>query len=168
MASGDSLIAFFAWDGSPPGVSGATFGTIQGTSTYNEFFPVANFDDTALEALDFMGIMPQHYAGGGLTCTVVFAHANNSSGPTWELAFRRINDDAEDLDTTAHTYVYNTVAAGVPSVVGEVGYDDVTFTDGADMDSLAAGELFNLRVRRDPATGGAGDARLLSIHVKET
>jgi hypothetical protein len=36
MASGDSLIAFFAWDGSPPGVSGATFGTIIGTSTDNE------------------------------------------------------------------------------------------------------------------------------------
>jgi len=168
MASGDSLIAFFAWDGSPPATNGATFGTIIGTSTNNEVFSVANFDDTTAEFLDFTGIMPQHYTGGGLTCTVVFAHANNSSGPTWELAFRRINDDAEDLDTTAHTYVYNTVAAGVPTVVGEVGYDNVTFTDGADMDSVVAGELFNLRVSRDVASGGTGDARLLSIHIKET
>ena len=168
MTTGDGLMAFFAWDGTVPFVSGAQLGSIQGTSSRNELFQIASFDDTKLEILDFMGVLPGHYTGGGLTCTIMFAHANNSSGPTWELAFRAIPDDTEDLDTTAHTYDYNTVAAGVPSVVGEVGYDDVTFTDGADMDNLAAGELFNLRVRRDPATGGAGDAQLISIYIKET
>jgi len=168
MASGDSLIAFFAWDGSAPVTNGATFGTIIGTSTNNEVFAVANFDQTTSEYLDFTGIMPQHYTGGGVTCTVVFAHANNSSGPTWQMAFRRINDDAEDLDTTAHTYAFNSVAAGVPSVIGEVGYDNVTFTDGVDMDSVVAGELFSLRVGRVGGTGGSGDSRLLAIHIKET
>ena len=168
MTTGDNLMVFMAWGGSQPSVSGCSLSYIIGTTSIKEAFEVANFDDTTREYLDFVGVMPNYYDGGGLTCTIMFAHANNSSGPTWEIAFRRIADDAEDLDTTAHTYAYNTVAAGVPSAVGEVGYDDITFTDGSDMDSIAVGELFNMRVSRDPATGGSGDASLISILVKET
>ena len=168
MASGDSLMVFFAWDGIPPVTNPAQFETIQGASSRNEAFKVVSFDDTTREYVDFLDVMPSNYTGGGLTCTVIFSHANNSSGPTWNMAFRRIGDDDEDLDTTVHSYAFNTVAAGAPSVVGEVGYDDVTFTDGADMDSLAAGELFNLRIYRDEATGGTGDSYLFCIHVKET
>jgi hypothetical protein len=169
MASGDPLITLYAWSGVAPATNGATFSTVQGTSTNNEFFQVADFDDTTDEFLDFPCVMPDHYAGTtGITCTVVFTHSHATTGPTWGLACRRIADDAEDIDTTAHTYVFNTVAAGAPSVIGEVGYDDITFTDGADMDSVVAGDLFILRAERDALGDATGDARLISIHITET
>ena len=45
------------------------------------------------------------------------------------MAFRSFEDDTEDLDTTAHTYDYNTVnIATLPTAVGEVSYDSITFT----------------------------------------
>src|SRR5690606_7875263 len=101
------------------------------------------------EYVDWRCVMPQHYAGGGLTLTICSGAGTTTGGVRWEAAIRRINDDAEDLDTTAHTYDFNGVSVTtLPSAVGEVSYDDVTFTDGEDMDSVAAGEQFILRVRR--------------------
>jgi hypothetical protein len=45
----------------------------------------------------------------------------------------------------------------------------VAFTDGAEIDSLVAGEAFRLLVRRDTATDtAAGDAELLRVELKET
>ena len=83
-----------------------------------------------------------------------------------------VADDAEDLDTTAHTYDYNAVVATAPSAVGEVAYDNITFTNGADMDSVVAGDYFILRVTRDPTpssgTDVTGDASLHAIYIKET
>jgi hypothetical protein len=142
---------------------------MQGTSTDNEVFQVALFDDTADEILDFACQMPEHYSGTtGITCTIQFAHSHASTGPTWDMALRRVADDAEDLDTTAHTYAYNSVSAGAPSAIGEVGYDDITFSDGADMDSVAKNELFYLRIKRDALTDGTGDAKLIMIYITET
>jgi hypothetical protein len=55
------------------------------------------------------------------------------------------------LDTTAHTYDYNAATFTTASVIGEWAYDAITFTDGADMNSLANGEFGILRIRREPA-----------------
>jgi hypothetical protein len=49
----------------------------------------------------------------------------------------------------------------------------ITFTDGADMDSLAAGEAFRLKIRRDAdGTGGTdditSDCELLRVVLRET
>lgn len=175
MASGNSLVTFSALHGVPPGTVYATQDHIVGASTPAESVPVLDFDASATEYIDFYGILPNHYGGGGLTLTVVFSmssdHDEGASQVRWEAAFRRLEDDAEDIDTTAHTYDYNGVSAVVPSAVGEVAYDAITFTDGADMDSLAAGEAFILRVKRthDHADDDAtGDAELHAVHVEET
>jgi len=89
------------------------------------------------------------YGGGGLTFTRPYSMSSATSGQVRiELAIRRMNDDAEDIDA-AHTYDYNGVSDTVPSAAGELSYPTVAFTDGADMDSLAEGELFILREYRD-------------------
>jgi hypothetical protein len=173
MASGDSLLILGAQNNGPPASSYATFDTIDGTSTPAEVIPVLDFDDTTQEYADFYCMLPEHYDGGGLTLTLVWSAAEAAPDVVeWQAALRRIADDAEDLDTTAHTYTYNAVVATAPSVVGEVAYDDITFTDGADMDSVAAGEYFILRITRDPTpssgTDVTGDASLHAVHVKET
>src|SRR5688572_1376931 len=173
MASGDTLLTLNPLDYTPPATIYATLDTMVGTSTPVEAFPVLDFDDTTQEYADFHGlVMPANYAGGGLTLTIFYSAAEAASDVVkWEAALRRIADDAEDLDTTAHTYAYNVVEDTAPSVIGEVAYAAITFTDGADMDSVAAGELFSLRVSRNPSTSGTdvtGDASIHAIRVSET
>ena len=164
MASGDTLQIFYAWGASVPySTTYPDFSVIQ-SATSKECFPIANFDNASTDYLDFTGVLPDYYDAGGVTCTIIWAYANTSTGPTWGIAFRAVPNDTEDLDLN-HTYDYNTVVPGIPSSVGEVGYDNITFTNGVDMDSLAAGQLFNLRIRR---TSGSYVARLLAIHMKET
>ena len=172
MAAGATLFSLFAQDAIPPATLGAVLDTILGTSTPAELIPVLNFDDTTVEYVDFLCQMPRNYGAGGVTLKITWAGAANTNEVVWSAAFRRIPDDAEDLDTTAFTYDYNNSAASTaPSAIGETSEDTIAFTEGADMDSVAAGENFILRVRRFASDAGddmAGDARLLSIEVRET
>lgn len=155
--------------GMPSATTPAEPAVITGTSSPAELIPVLRFDDSTVEYWDFHGVL-QGYGGGGLTVRFAFAHASQITGNvTWGAAIRRIADDAEDLDTTAHVYDFNDVVDAVPDVVGELSYFQIAFTDGADMDNLVNGERFILRIRR--STGGAvGDAMLLrsSIVILET
>lgn len=173
MATGDTLIILTPLDNTPPGTVYATLDTITGASTPAESIPVLDFDDTTAEYADFYCEMPRNYAGTtGVTLTFVWSAAATANTGVLRAAFRRVPDDTEDLDTTAHTYDYNTTGALTPaSAVGEVAYDTLTFTNGADMDSVAAGEYFILRVGRAPADGNdtlVGDLSLHAIEVKET
>jgi hypothetical protein len=170
MASGDTLLIFTARDGIPSATAGAAHAILAGGSTPAEGVPYLSFDSATDEHADFIGVMPRHYGGGGLTVTLHWASGATSNATVWNVAFRRIADDAEDVDTS-HTYDFNAVTATTASAAGEVDYAAITFSDGADMDSLAVGELFVLRVRRDADNGSdnmTGDAYLIAIEVKET
>ncbi|MDH3450926.1 MAG: hypothetical protein OEN20_00795 [Gammaproteobacteria bacterium] len=168
MASGDPLIPLDAWSGVPASIAGATFGTITGAT---EVYQCANFDDTTIQYLDFMCEMPSAYGGGGITVKIRWAAASATNAVVWQAALRRIEDDVDDIETS-HTYDYNAAAAATaPTVIGELSFDTITFTNGADMDSVAAGDLFVLRIRRKADDAGdtmSGDARLISVNVTET
>lgn len=59
----------------------------------------------------------------------------------------------------------NTVVPGTSGLVDVV---SVAFTAGADMDSVAAGESFRLKVTRDAASDTAtGDAELIKVELRE-
>lgn len=156
----------------PPATSGAQPTVRAGGSTPAENVPLWAFDASSIEYLDYYCTL-KNYASGGLTVELKWAAASATTGSVvWGAAVRRAADDAEDLDTS-HTYDFNNAsAAAAPSASGELSYDNVTFTDGADMDSLANNEAFVLRVRRDPTNGSddmAGDAQLWpSIVIRET
>ena len=83
-----------------------------------------------------------------------------------------VTDDADDLDTKTYAAANNANPTAA-SATGEVDYVNITFTDGADMDSVAAGEFFRMRVSRD-ANGTtstddmAGDMELICVTIKET
>jgi hypothetical protein len=174
MASGNTLAIFRAQDCQPPATAFAQFDTIAGASTPAESIPVLEFEDgtaTSGEYADFYGVLPRTYGGGGLTLTIYWLSSATTGNCVWKAAFRRIADDAEDLDTTAHTYDYNSVTATTANAAGELDYAAITFTDGADMDSLAVGEAFILRIFRDGDDGGdtlSGDAGLFAVEIKET
>ncbi len=83
---------------------------------------------------------------------------------------RRIQDDAEDIDAS-HTYDYNDVDDTAASASGELSYPTLAFTDGADMDSWAAGEVAIIRVRRNASHANdtmTGDAQLVGMWGRET
>jgi hypothetical protein len=174
MASGNTLLTLSARSCSLPATSYAELTSLTGGATPGERIILANFDDTTDEYIDLPDlVMPRAYAGGGLTLTIRWMAASATTGNViWGAAFRRDQDDAEDWDTTAHSYDFN-ASSGVaaPSAVGETSYDTITFADGADMDSVAAGEGFCLRIRRDADNGSdtmTGDARFWTIEIKET
>lgn len=167
MASGDPVVQVISI--MPPATLFATQDTRAGGSTPNEIVDVWDFDATTIEYLDLKCIL-HGYDGGGLTFRIKWSASSATSGTTgWEIAIRRIADDAEDIDGS-HTYVFNVVAATAPSVSGEVAYDVITFTDGADMDSAADGELLIARLRRNTAAPDdmTGDAELWALTGEET
>lgn len=165
MASGAKVVHIL--EVTPPNALYAQRSTLQGQSSPGENVRVWNFDQTTVEYMDFLCEL-RGYAGGGLTFTIAWAHAAATGSVVWGMAIRAIPDDAEDLDTTVHSYDYNnTPSVTVPTVIGEVGYDTLTFTNGVDMDNWANGELGIVRVRLT-STAATGDARLLGISGQET
>jgi len=164
MASGDTLAIFHVLQSEPPISAYAT------RDTRNDV-EIRDFDDTTDESLEFTGLMPSYYAGGGVTATIFWMATSATSGAAvLTLAFKSVSDDADDLDTKAFAAA-NSVTATAPSASGEVDYADITFTDGADMDSVAASEMFRLEITRDADNASdtmTGDVELIMIALKET
>jgi hypothetical protein len=139
----DTLARFTALDYQPPASNPATY------DTRNQH-PVLDFDTTTQEATIFSEVLPRWYTG-------------------WDVAFERIADGGQDLDADGFATAKTVTATTVPGTSGVVKVTSVAFTDGAEIDSLVAGEAFRLRVRRDTATDtAAGDAELLRVELKET
>ena len=171
MASGNTLLTFSSTAGTPPAANAASYGVRAGGSTPAESVPVLAFDAASDEYMDFYGVMPQAYGGGGLTVKIVWTSDTAiSDNCIFGLAFRSLEDDAEDVDTS-HSYAFNTVTDAAPSAAGEFVYPTITFTDGADMDSVGAGDAFILRLYRDADNASdtmAGDAQVLAVEIRET
>ena len=169
MASGQSVAIIYQI--TPPGANYATLDTRAGGSTPAENVPVYDFDASTAEYLDYYCQMMSNYSGGGITLQIKWSATSATSGDCiWRAAFRRIADNAEDVDTSK-SYDYNSITVAPANVSGEVKYDTITFTSGADMDSVTAGDMFILRIGRDAANGNddmAGDAELHYIVVTET
>ena len=166
MASGDTLCYFNALNNEPPASSFATLDT-------RNSIPVLDFDAGTDESAEFGGLMPRHYAGGGVTVTLGWMATDTTVTPhnvVWNAAFKSVSDDADDLDSKAFAAA-NTTTDAEASASGEVAYTTITFTDGADMDSVAAGEYFRLQITRDADNGSdtlTDDAELVFVEIKET
>jgi len=172
MASGD-LVGVIT-EIVPTATLGASEDTRADASTPVGHTPVWDFDDTAIEYLDIHGYL-FGYDGGGLTVLHPWTATDTTVTPhsaAWGGAFRAIAEGAEDMDAS-HTYDYNPVVDEEAGASGQTSIATITFTDGADMDSLADGINFVYRVRRDPTNGSdnlTGDAELWAsrIQIKET
>ena len=174
MASGNSLCVWTAASNEPPDDDFATLDTILTASADepDDVVPVLDFDPGATkEYSSFSAVMPAHYGGGGVTLTLMWSSGATSGNVKWDAAFKSFTDDADDLDTKVYAAV-NTVTVATASAAGEIDYAVITFTNGADMDSVAAGEYFRLSISRDSAAGGdtmnSNDAELIAIYLKET
>jgi hypothetical protein len=166
MASGNSLIALFPSCNEPPSSSAAT-------PDLRSNHPTLDFDGSTDEEAVFTAILPRNYSGAGLTVRLFVAFTSATSGTSrWQTAFERI--DASSLDIDADSFAsFNSGGVAAPGTSGQVVTVDIAHATGSEMDSLAAGELFRLKVRRD-ADGTSGtddittDAEILGIEIRET
>lgn len=165
MASGDTLCVFKPQDAMPPSTNYATLDVRNG-------YVVLDFDDTTDESTIFQGFMPTTYSSGGFSVKTKWMATSATTGTiSWDIAFMSVSDDADDLDTKSFAAA-NNINPTTASATGEVDYAATTFTDGADSDSVAAGEVFYLKVTRD-ANGTTstdnmtGDMELVEIEITE-
>lgn len=167
MASGNTLLTFLPTDNEPPSSNYATLDTRNG-------HPVLDFDGSTDEEAVFTGVLPRHYAGGGLTVYVHVAFTSATSGSgRLQADIERIDASSLDIDSDSFTGTFQSAGVSAPGTSGQVVVGTITFTSGAQMDSLAAGEPFRLKIRRD-ADGTSGtddittDMELVAVEVKET
>lgn len=167
MASG---LIIPIWQVSAPATAFATLDTRAGGSTPAEVQVVYDFDASTDEYLDLYCSMPSSYDGGGLTVIIKWQASSATSGDCiWRVGIRR-RSSTDDIDASK-TYDFNSVTTTAPGTSGYPTSSTVTFTDGADMDSLAASEDFVLRITRDADNGSdnmSGDAELISVTIYET
>jgi hypothetical protein len=164
MASGDTLLIFTPLHNEPPSSNPATL-------DIRNQHPTLDFDDTTNEDAVFSAVMPRSYAGTtGLTVYIHYAMTSATSGDVdWDVSIERIGDQQLDIDSDSFAAVNSIDNTTVPGTSGNVDIVNVTFTDGADMDLVAVGEAFRLKVTRDAASDTAtGDAELLRVEIKET
>ena len=164
MATTDSLVIFRPPDNEPPS---SNFATVD----IRNLHPVLDFDDTTQEIAIFTGIMPRNYSALGITVYVHYAATTATSGTGgWDVTFERIGDGSQDIDADGFATAQTITAATVPATSGNVDILNVAITDGAaGTDSVAVGESFRLRIRRDVANDTAtGDLELVMVELKET
>lgn len=164
MASGDTLVVFHPYANEPPASAYATL-------DLRNVQPCLDFDGSTDEEAVFSGVLPRSYAGGGVTVYLHVRFTSATSGNAyWQTAF----EAKASLDIDADSFASFNGAAGNPNGTSGIStVVSIAHTDGGQMDSLAAGGEFRLKVRRD-ADGSAGtddvttDAELYAIEIKET
>lgn len=147
--------------------------TIYATPDTRNAEPTLDFDGTTDEESVFSRVLPLSYAGGGLTVDTWWSLTTATSGDfRVQAAIER--DAVSAIDTDTDDFAAFQSAGGVaPGTSGQLVKVSIAFTDGAEMDSLAAGSPFRLKIRRD-ADGTSGtddiatDAELRRVVVRET
>lgn len=146
------------YDNEPPSTNYATLDTRNG-------HPCLDFDTTTQESAAFSGALPPDYSGAGVTVHLWCSLTSATSGTVgWDVAFERMDVSSLDIDGDSYGSATTVTATTVPGTSGQILKMSVNVSNGANMDSLAAGEMFRLRIRRDVANDTAtGDAELLRV-----
>jgi len=148
---------FTASDNQPPASNFATLDT-------RNSIAVLDFDDASTESAVFVGIMPEAASlGSGLIVSLRWMATTATSGDVrWSVAWEKSNTD---LDSDS----FDTATAATATTNGTSGIVTVTNITCTTIDSLAAGDLFRLRVQRiggDGADTMTGDAELVAVEVR--
>jgi hypothetical protein len=151
IAAGVPFPTFNPLNVEPPASNPATFDTRNG-------HPVLDFDGSTDEEAVWTGRLAGAYAGGGLTLDTFWSFTSATSGNLRvQAAFERMNLSGLDIDADSFAS-FQSAGGSAPGTSGQIIKVTITFTDGAQIDSLAAGDLFRLKIRRDAdGTSGTDD-----------
>lgn len=164
MASGDTLCS---WPTAYSMVQPSTGYTAMARDIRNNV-GVLDADAAAVEVVILEGVLPANYAGGGLTFNFWFKATTATTGDVVTgAAIERGNTDI-DSDSFASE---KTVTSTTDGTCGISKKGTISYTSGAEMDSLAAGEPFRIKLARNGSDGSdtmAGDAEYHAAELKET
>lgn len=150
MASGLIIAKFFPAMNVPPSANPATL------DERNRHL-VLDFDAGATpEKAVFTGYVPTTYSAGGIIGALGFTSVSITGDFDWEVELERVGSVLDiDADSFGTAVAVNGTSATATS--GKVMAITFTFTSAAQLDGLAAGEMFRARVSRrgdtDTATG---------------
>ncbi|GEM_PF-2258669 len=114
-------------------------------------------------------VMPNTYGGNGVTAELWVVSTETTNDTDWDSSWERL-ETTQDIDADSFATAVssdnnnNNATSGIPTKVS------IAFTNGAQMDSCASGELCRFRVCRDDTgdTGGADTIDYLGGALKET
>ncbi|HEX9704455.1 MAG TPA: hypothetical protein VGA20_04360 [Gemmatimonadales bacterium] len=162
MASGDLLAAFEPAGAQYPSSDYAQFDARNGHH-------VLDFDGSADESIIWAGWLSPSYDGGGITVEIAWASDGTTGDVDWDVAIETLADGGDDTDSDSFAAANSTDGTTVPGTSGALKYTTVTFTDGADMDSLGAGDRFRLKLTRDAANDtSTDDVQVYGVQITET
>jgi len=131
---------------------------------------VLDFDASTDETMYFDDILPRRYGGGGVVVEIHYAMTTATSGNVvWMVAWENQADEAQDLDSDGFASA-KSVTQAVSDTSGKVKRATISFSDGAEMDSVGAGDLFRMSLVRDADNASdtaTGDAEVRFVHVYE-
>ena len=176
MASGDVLAILTPQSNQPPAASYATLDVVTGSG---EPDTVLDFDASVDETAVFKRNMPNHYDGGGVTVSIIFAMSSDHDPAhkvRWDAAFSLIHDFSATTGVQAITgdgfVAVNSITGNPHDDIGKTEQANITFTNGADMDSIEKNDGYLIKITRDANHGtdddATGDAELWMVIIKET
>jgi len=165
IASTDTLFVATANSNEPPASAFMTLDT-------RNAHLVLDADDTTDEECVFSGVMPQNFtASGGLTIKIHFMATTATSGNAVLQA--AIETEASlDRDADSFAAFQSSGAVAVNGTSGIESIATVTMTN-AQADSVAAGDAFRIKIRRDADDTSAtdsvtGDLEIVEVEIRET
>lgn len=161
--AGTKTIAIFnTSDNEPPSANYATL-------IYRNNHPALAFDTTTQETAVFRGRIPEgSVMTNGVTVYAQWAATSATSGTIgWDVSFERLVGSGQDLDADNFGTAQTITAATVNATSGITSTTSVNFSQAQLPTSLAAGDMYRVRIRRDVANDTAtGDAELYQVEVR--
>lgn len=141
---------------------------------------VLNFDASDNEVALFPIVLPRHYGGNGITINIGIVSTSTTGDMSFAAFLKSYTNDVDNLGDVGTDPSglkvfadpqFNTAFAPA-TAIGDLRVDSIALTDGAQMDSLAAGEYGQLLLMRDAQDTTnddmAADASLVFIEIQET
>jgi hypothetical protein len=132
--------------------------------------PVLAFDAATDENAYWTDVAAQGFTGA-VTVVITYMMASATTGAVrFQVALEAVTDgDSTDLDAGTSFDTDNSAGATVPGTAGFIDQLSVTMTNA---DSIAAGDYYRLRLRRDAdGTSGtddaAGDCYVLAVELRD-
>jgi hypothetical protein len=160
--SGTKTIAVFnPSDNEPPSANYATL-------IYRNNHPALAFDRTVQESSVFRGRIPEGAVmTSGLTVYVQWAATSATTGTIgWDVSFERLDSSGQNVGSDNFGTAQSITLTTVSGTSGITLVTSVNFSQAQLPTSLAAGDMYRLRIRRDVAGTATGDAELYQVEAR--